>query len=53
VIVFEVLKLAKEGVELLIGNLRSGVLVVKTVVTLQLGAESIDTLADSGFIELG
>ena len=52
VLVFEVLEFAQEGIEFLIGNLRRGVFVIKPVVTLEFGPETIHALADSGFVEI-
>ena len=52
VLVLEVLEFPQQSVELLIGNLRRGVLVIKPVVTLEFGPETIHALADSGFVEI-
>jgi len=47
------LEFAQEGIELLIGNLRRGVLVVELIVTLEFRAKTLDPLANARFVELG
>jgi hypothetical protein len=53
VLVLEVLEFAKQGIELLIGNLRRGVLVVELIVTIEFRAKTLDPLANARFVELG
>ena len=52
-LVFEVLEFAQEGIELLIRNLRRGVLVVELIVMLEFRAKTLDPLANARFVELG
>jgi hypothetical protein len=52
VLIFEVLEFSKQGIELLIGNLRRGVLVVELIVTLEFRSKTIDPLANARFVQL-
>ena len=50
VLVFELLEFAKQGIELLIGNLGRGVLVIELIVTLEFRAKTLDPLTNARFV---